>query len=80
MRNYIFTRYEEEQLLRWLEEDQEEASTTALLSRIRNADRLLVHVELMSLCLRKLEREGRIAGRMRLPSDLATRASLLSGR
>jgi len=73
MRSYIFTRAEEECLVRWLEEDEETPLTTKTLSRIRNADRLAVHVELMALALRKLEQEGRLMGRMRLPSESASR-------
>ena len=73
MRNYIFTKAEEEQLIKWLEEDLETIATTKTLSRIRNSDRILVHIELMSLALRKLERENRLMGRLKLPSCLALR-------
>jgi len=74
MRNYIFTKAEEEQLIKWLEEDLETIATTKTLSRIRNSDRILVHIELLSLALRKLERENRLMGRLKLPSYLALRA------
>ncbi len=78
MRNYIFTAEEEEQIIRWLREGKETKTTTRLLSRIRNSDHLLIHIELLALCLRKLETEGRLPRRLRLPSALATKASSLS--
>ena len=78
MLKYIFTKAEEEQLIKWLEEDLETKTTTRTLSRIRNSDRLLVHIELLCLNLRKLGQEGRLMGRLRLPSGLASRVSSLS--
>ena len=78
MLKYIFTKAEEEQLIKWLEEDLETKATTWTLSRVRNSDRLLVHIELLSLALRKLGQEGRLMGRLRLPSGLASRVSSLS--
>ena len=74
MREYIFTKTEEEQLLKWLEEDLETKATTRTLSRIRNSDRLLLHIKILSLTLKKLDRSDRLLGKTRLPFDLATRA------
>jgi len=78
MREYLFTEAEVECLVEWLETGRETSHTTKTLSRIRNAYRLAVHIELMALALRKLEQEGRLIGRMRLPPELASRASSLS--
>ena len=75
MRTYIFTEAEVECLVDWLRTGRETKRVSVVLSRIRNAHRLAVHVELMALALRNLEQEGRLMGRMRLPSESASRAS-----
>lgn len=66
MRSYIFTRAEEECLVEWLGGGEEMPLVTVTLSRIRNAERLLVHVELMALALRRMQMEGRLLGVLRL--------------
>ena len=73
MRTYIFTRAEEEALLSWLEGGEETPLVTMTLSRVRNADRLALHVEIMARALRKLGQSGRLVGRMRLSTGLASR-------
>jgi hypothetical protein len=66
VRSYIFTRAEEECLVGWLEGGEESPLVRVTLSRIRNAERLLAHVELMALALRRLGAEGRLLGVLRL--------------
>jgi len=66
VRSYIFTRAEEECLVGWLEGGEETPLVRVTLSRIRKAERLLVHVELMALALRRMQMEGRLLGALRL--------------
>ncbi len=75
MRTYIFTEAEVECLVDWLRTGRETKRVSVVLGRIRNAHRIAVHMELMALALRNLEQEGRLMGRMRLPSESASRAS-----
>jgi hypothetical protein len=66
VRGYIFTRAEEECLVGWLEGGEETPLVRVTLSRLRRAERLMVHVELMALALRRIQAEGRLLGVLRL--------------
>lgn len=68
MREYIFTKLEEEGLVNWLRDGELTKTTVKTLSRIRRAHRLAVHIELMALALRKMKAEGRLLEHLRLPS------------
>ena len=75
LRLYIFTRAEEEALLGWLEGGVETPLVSVTLSRLRGAERLRVHVELMALALRRLAGEGRLVGSLRLRRGSGSGAS-----
>ncbi len=71
MRGYLFTDRDRERLRAWLESGVEDDGTRMLFVSVRrNLDRIVGDVGLLAGVARRLQAEGRWAGRSRLPGRL----------
>ena len=75
MRGYLFTDRDRERLRAWLESGVEDDGTRMLFVAVRrNLDRITGDVGLLAAVARRLQEEGRWAGRARLPGRLGALA------
>ena len=73
MRRHIFTESEVRRLLDWLRAGEEDDATRMLFVEVRrNYRKLRVHLELLLMVMNRLEGEGRLRGRARLPRKLSS--------
>jgi hypothetical protein len=74
MRKYIFTDSERERLEAWLNGEEEDSETRKLFVNVRRSlNTLRREVELLSQVARRLSKEERLLGRVRLREDPALR-------